>query len=75
MSNKFEGGYAFPYQLDNPEQNVKSRGMTYREWLAGLAMLGLLQGKNSTDRTSNTLIARRSFEIADAMIERGHKKT
>jgi hypothetical protein len=42
------------------------KGLTKREWYAGLAMLGLLPHAGSSLTTYE--LAERSFEIADAMM-------
>jgi hypothetical protein len=54
-----DGGRAFP--------STNRLGMTYRQWLAGMAMQGLV---SNPDVSMNSLVAlaRATFDIADAMI-------
>ena len=40
-----------------------------RDWFAGLAMQGLLQSFNGDVMLDDELMARRAYEIADAMME------
>ena len=40
-----------------------------RDWFAGLAMQGLLQSFNGDVMLDEELMAKRSYEIADAMME------
>lgn len=45
-----------------------SPGISIRDWLAGLAMQGLV---SKGIKSANCLIAKTAYEIADAMIEEG----
>ena len=45
MSKIDDGGSAFPFGIPNA-----SSGMSYRQWLAGLAMQGLLSNANVAQR-------------------------
>ena len=59
---KDDGGYVYPVKRD-----VEYTGMTYRQWLVGMAMQGYLahgDGNKSADET----IAKLSCRIADAVI-------
>jgi hypothetical protein len=55
-----DGGLAFP-------SFVCPKGMTYRQWLAGMAMQGLVSNPD-VSLFNSVLVARHSLEIADAMI-------
>ena len=60
MNVKPTGGSAFP--------NQNSDGMTRRQWLAGLAMQGLLAGDQHGEIDEDTL-ARLAWSQADRMLE------
>ena len=58
-----DGGPAFP---NNDQNGCAFAGMTLRDWMAGQALAGML------DRTYGipvSIIAKRSYEIADAMLD------
>lgn len=71
MSNK-DGGCAFPN--DGQWANGRSEGgMSLRDWFAGKVVTGLIacNGRTST----NEVLAKGAYEIADAMIaERAKEK-
>jgi hypothetical protein len=54
-----DGGRAFP--------STNRLGMTYRQWLAGMAMQGLVSNPD-VSLFNLPLVARQSIDIADAMI-------
>ena len=49
------------------ETNIQ--GMTYREWLAGLAMQGILTKYNMDSNKASAELAEASILIADALIK------
>lgn len=76
-----DGGQAFPRQgstLPNGEFEWPERGMTLRQWYAGLAMQALYAHErnaiNGTVYTSARMkISETAFEIADSMIAESNK--
>jgi len=73
-SYNLNGGFVHPEYIDQnlekPEDNKK--GITRRDWLAGLAMQGLLGTENTwTEET----IANQSYMMADAVIAESRKET
>ena len=66
MSYKSTGGPIHP--VNNNDDNF-SDGITRRDWLAGLAMQGLLA--NSLTVCDNETLSKNSYEVADDMIARG----
>ncbi len=68
------GGDAFPFVVPTPNNWGVSTGMTRRQWLAGLAMQGIIQReKDCKDKACHllppfALIVEWSYEYADAMI-------
>jgi hypothetical protein len=77
MSNKSDGGPAFP--CDGPEiLNARHSGMSLRDWFAGMAMQRLLivagDAISKMDAADlQELLARKSFEMADARIAEREK--
>jgi hypothetical protein len=69
MSKINQRGFAFPHDIDSEGSDKWSRGMTYRQWLIGLAMQGLL-ASDSFILKDGTLshYASWSCKLADAMI-------
>jgi len=64
-----DGGTAFPssqYGFVAPDGHTT--GMSYRQWLAGMAMQGLVSNPD-VPLSDLPLVARHSLDIADAMIE------
>lgn len=68
MSEIKDGGPAFP--ITDPCQ---AGGMTLRDWFAGKAMAACVSACQGDTRlpgeTQSELIARRSYELADAMLK------
>jgi hypothetical protein len=62
MPSQDTGGYAFPNDFKYPE----NKGMSLRDWFAGQALTGVLA---TSHRESPALLARWSYEIADAMLK------
>jgi hypothetical protein len=56
-----DGGSAFPFWKDGVT------GMSLRDWFAGMALQGLIACP-ITEADTNSDWARRSYELADAMI-------
>jgi len=79
MSEKDDGGPVYPIfnqegfttHLGNGES---AEGISRRDWLAGLAMQGLLSSEDiDLNSTSYEDVALDSYRIADAMIAEGKK--
>lgn len=74
-----DGGQAFP--LDCEDWRERNYGMTRRQWLAGLAMQGMLSS-NAKHKDGSVFflledeVAKRAYNYADAMIahEKGESK-
>jgi hypothetical protein len=47
------------------------KGMTLRDWFAGQAMQGYLSASWYTDKDKQQELVKRSYEVADAMLEAG----
>jgi hypothetical protein len=68
------GGFVYPVYIDEeqPNKHVVDFGITRRDWLAGLAMEGLISGshsdKDSMHPTTALEIARAAYHVADLMI-------
>ena len=81
MSEKDDGGrvYPNPYEGKNVHPNVL--GITRRDWLAGLAMQGMMGDSNnllavragSVKDQERFLLAKIAYEFADAMIAESNK--
>ena len=68
---KNDGGYVYA----GSNTSMLQKGMTRRNWLAGLAMQGILsspEGKFSW--RESTSIVQRAYGIADEMIAEGEKE-
>lgn len=74
--SKNDGGPAFPQNMTQAGNPVYAEfenggGMTLRDWLAGMAMQGLLAA-DSRDRRSHDDVSRWAYIQADSMLaERG----
>lgn len=69
MSAKPDGGHAFPH-----DGGAGNEGMTLRDWFAGQALAGMMADPNvRVDAETNRVIARQSYDLADAMIEARQK--
>lgn len=81
--SKENGGAAFPgkicvgqLQQGNHETPIYEHpaGMTLRQWYAGKALIGYLSGRRKNIQEYDAQeMAKKCFEIADAMIEEGNK--
>ena len=70
MSNKLDGGPAFPFttECDETKPNqILSTGMMLRDYFAATALSGLLQYSN--DSYDDDAIAQLAYSLADAMME------
>lgn len=66
-----EGGTVYPHSLlrtgeDEADLNYISTGISRRDWLAGLAMQGLLASEGMA--ADSVRISEHAYEIADIMI-------
>lgn len=66
-----QGGPAFPGW--DPSLNHYWRGMQFRDWLAGKALVGLLGGIAPASQMDMPVVrvgvAQRAYEVADAMLK------
>ena len=68
------GGNMYPLEYSAEQGGGYQEGISRRDWLAGLAMQGLLADQYDNDTGEDVMkIAECSYEIADAMIEEGEK--
>lgn len=75
MTTKNSGGAVFPFQPiltggGRNEYGAQRSGISRRDWLAGLAMQGLL-ANNEYGKHPPNAIADRAYQQADAMIKEG----
>jgi len=74
MPVDLSGGFAHAMEaLDIPTREARNReyrGMTMRQWYAGLAMMGIICGHeiHATEALAMPNAAERAFRMADAMI-------
>ena len=75
------GGFVYPVYVDedHPNRQVVDYGITRRDWLAGLAMGGMVSGAHSqTDSMHPTTaleISRGAYHLADLMIRMSREET
>lgn len=73
MSNKINGGPAFPTMDANYEQKYAGEGMTLRDYFAAKALQGYLAGFQtqgfSIQSDMQDQIARGMYSMADAMLD------
>lgn len=69
MTERDNGGPAFPLQSIGPDFPPGYAGMTLRDWFAGSAMQGELASWEAATDGHEYSIARRAFAMADAMID------
>jgi hypothetical protein len=68
---------AFPLDVANTEASRGYPGMTYREWLIGMATQGILAGtqsyrtvsKTREDEMTASSVAQRAVRVADSILE------
>ena len=61
--NIHDGGTAYPFALNCP-------GMSLRDWFAGQALAGLCTKENCLHPEDLKNLSQKSYEIANAMIEK-----
>lgn len=71
--NKEDGGPAFPRSLDTGVYGQPQRGMTLRQWFAGMAMMGSSANPKIMPMSA-TEMAEMSYEQADAMLKEGARQ-
>lgn len=70
-----DGGSAFPHDDSKEYKNgirqfYASKGMTLRDWFAGMALQGMFASdRNCWDNESREIIGEMAYAAADAMIE------
>lgn len=68
------GGFVYPVYIDedHPNRGVADYGITRRDWLAGLAMQGMVSNmsvdKSSMHPVTALEVARSAYHVADLMI-------
>ena len=79
------GGSAFPgmHQDNHSGAWLWDKGMTLRQWYAGMAMMGILNNAESriapqkqfnTERTNAQILAENAFFMADTMLKEGERE-
>jgi len=69
-----DGGQAFPRpignykKLDIGEHNEAQRGMSLRDWFAGMALGGLCSATQGLGDFENRSVTERAYALADAML-------
>jgi len=58
---KYQDGWAFPWK--------EIPGMTLRDWFAGMALQGMVPGRESMLAREYAIYAKDAYAYADAMIE------
>ena len=71
MSGINKGGYVYPMW----DGEVTTLGISRRDWLAGMAMQGLMDAyaRSEIDDYLHNELAHDAYHFADAMIEEGNK--
>jgi hypothetical protein len=67
MQEKYDGGPAFPAMHFDLADN--EHGMTLRDYFAAAAMQGLLSRVGHDKINAHDVLAQRTYQIADAMLE------
>jgi hypothetical protein len=68
------GGFVYPVYIDedHPSRRVANYGITRRDWLAGLAMQGLVSNMATDTSSMHPVtaleVARQAYHVADLMI-------
>ena len=69
MSNRYDGGQAFPRPSGPGQEGVNTQaqiGMTLRDWFAGQALAGIMASK---ENMPFHVVAPLAYSHADAMLE------
>jgi hypothetical protein len=69
MSNKNDGGPAFPCGYHPEGNSADQQGMTLRDWFAGQALAGLCASTTHDDSPGTALLATWAYQQADAMLK------
>lgn len=64
--SKPTGGPAFPNTLDNSARRGGARGMSLRDWFAGMAMIQMIPP--ASVKSWEAEVAQNAYRIADAML-------
>lgn len=71
MSNNDIGGYVYPVATDS---EVYEYGISRRDWLAGLAMQGIvMRVSDIINFDDQVFISKEAYKFADAMIAESNK--
>ena len=85
MPENNDGGYVYPMRMTIEELHRAhhwSKGITRRDWLAGMAMQGMLSRENilteldvnvNRRKTLKQVVAEWAYEYADSLIAEGRK--
>ena len=68
MTQKDNGGPAFPLQSIGPDFPPGYSGMTLRDWFAGQTLVGLFAGREPDGSMTAADWAKSSYLMADAML-------
>lgn len=68
MSERDDGGPAFPTEPNTQSGRFKHHGMTLRDWFAGLALRAVLDTDDYNIAEGRRLLAINCYAIADAML-------
>jgi hypothetical protein len=72
MGNTKTGGAAFPdpgrAQSAKQRERLTETGMTLRDYFAAEALQGLYAGGKANEHTSDAMLAKLSYAMADAML-------
>ncbi len=73
MTDANKGGSAFPVPESNyiSDGTYSNPGMSKRDWFAGQALIGILTRGELGGINGSKGVAKRAYEIADAMLESG----
>lgn len=69
MTDRFTGGAAFPWSIDNGESIKGEKGMTLRDYFATKAMQGMLAACTGWSEQEQARLAKCSYMMADAMLK------
>lgn len=78
MSAINDGGPAFPrdtkWNLDGSVSQSGSKGMSLRDWFAGMALSGILNNSNAFANMGDKDVAENCYRAADAMLAARERK-